>query len=378
MSVKLSELREVAAKNIAKLSWQEVADSPTARFYTDWRAFEALLAKGREEPLFSRPEGYWDAVLGPCGEHGDETSTFSSLIKPLDNKLAAAHYANLRDDAFSLLRLRDGSISVALCEPHGDSWVSQHVVVEVPPKVRAELLLADLRAAPGSTVIEVFIGRGAQLSLLLISIPKTEGPVAHIVRKRLEEEASLNAGMLASGTLMHRVEDDAVLAGSGSRYYYRGVTVGRGREWVDYVVNMVQLGAKTRAEAKASGVALDGSKVVARGVAKVAESARGAFSLFEADVMILGERAVGYTAPMMEIDTGDVEFATHHAAAFREPEDIIFYMASRGLSPSEAVSLIVNSRIGMVVEQLKDERLRNVAAQLASNLLHTHAPEGRR
>jgi hypothetical protein len=369
LSVKLSELREVAARNIAKLSWQEVADSPTAKFYTNWRAFEKLLAKGEGESLFSRPEGYWDAVLGPCGEHDGEPSMLSSLIKPLDNKLAAAHYANLRDDAFSLLRLESGGSAVALCEPRGDGWVSQHVVVEVPPKVRAELLLADLRAAPGSTVIEVFLGKGSQLSLLLVSIPKAEGPVAHIVRKRLEEGASLNAGMLASGTFMHRVEDDAVLAGPGSKYGYRGVVVGRGREWIDYIVNTVQLGAKSRAEAKASGVALGESKVVARGVAKVAESARSAFSLFEAEVMILGERALGYTAPMMEIDTGDVEFATHRAANFREPEDTIFYMATRGLSPSEAVSLIVNSKIGLVVEQLKDERLRNVAARLASNLL---------
>jgi Fe-S cluster assembly scaffold protein SufB len=52
---------------------------------------------------------------------------------------------------------------------------------------------------------------------------------------------------------------------------------------------------------------------------------------------------------MMRIETGDVNVASHRAAQYRLPGDQLFYLESRGLSPGEAVELLLRGRVDHLI-----------------------------
>ena len=107
-------------------------------------------------------------------------------------------------------------------------------------------------------------------------------------------------------------------------------------------------------------------------MASIAGEARKSRTSFNVEVLILGDEARGYTMPLLEIDTGDVEAASHHAAQYRVSRDQLFYMQSRGLDINEAVSLLMTERILSTVARLEkvakslgEKSVRLVEAMLA-------------
>ena len=352
----LVELGEEVKNLVKRKEWQLIADSPTAKYYTNWGLFDKYAKLEPREIDYQKPVGEWSTILGPCGYKGAHPSTIGVLAKPTESKLLAVHYYYLVDEP--LFYEVDGGVSdIAVCIPSSSTWVSQHIVIRAKPSSESKLLVYLPRRAPGSTIVELLVDDNAYLDISMILEPDDNYPNAFIIRKSIGRDAKVSSGLLVVGSSTARVEDDALLVGRGSEYRYSGLAIGRREGWIDFIANIVQVAPLTKGVARVGGIALDSSKVVTRGLAKVSEEGIKSYSLFEAEVLILGDRAAGYTAPMMEIDTGDVEFATHHAAQYKEPEEIMFYLASRGLSPSEGLSLIIRGKVETVLDKARDRKL---------------------
>jgi len=358
----LEEIREEARRAAEKLPWQPIADSPTVKSYTDWRFFEKLAARGADG--WRLPPGRWDTVLGPCGSSGHRlvAEPLGQLVRPGDSRLAALHYAALSPAAVSYLENRGSRVEAALCAPTG-GWGSRHVVLRLSG---GETLLYIPSGSGGSTVVEVHVEPGADAGLAVVT---SGAPVAHglVVAKLVGEGSRLRYASIALGSGgQTRVEDLNLVASPGGGVNARALAVGAGPARIDYIMDSVQDAERTVFEGAVEGVALGESLVVARGSARVKQRARRSRSVFEASVLMLGERSRGYTAPMMEIETGDVEEAVHHASQQRAPRTALFYLASRGLSTEEATSLILEGKLSALAEgfSLVAERLLTEARRL--------------
>ena len=77
-------------------------------------------------------------------------------------------------------------------------------------------------------------------------------------------------------------------------------------------------------------------------------------SFVRCDALMLDEEARSDTYPTMEIDEEDVSIA-HEATVSRMNEEQMFYLMSRGLSETDASSLIVNGFIEPIVKELPME-----------------------
>ena len=353
------ELRETGKKLLESLEWQPVADSPTVKSYTDWRLFSKALSLPDATPREELPGNGWRSLCSL-------PETRPRLLAPGESKLAAAHYARLASPP-RLLRLENsGALKVSLCRPGSSGWLSQHLVVEVPERVETELLVY-IPPHNGTSVVELVLHRNSKLVLGLVS--DSAGAVkATMVRARVEDGSRLRTGVLARGGLQARIEEFYMLVGPGSSLDARSLSVARGEERADHIMDIVQDAERSSATGVVEAVALDSALAVARGTATVTGKAKWSRSLFEANALILGEKARGYTAPMMVINTGDVEAASHHAAQHSIPGDVLYYLATRGLSPEEARSLILRGLIDRVVERLEAlrEEARGLAARTAS------------
>ncbi len=356
----LERLRREALEALPRLEWQPVADSPTVKSYTDWRPFSRLLAEAGEA-TWERPSGDWDLVAGPCGDAPQPPGELvARLARPSSSKLLAAHYSRLTPEAAAYAENTGGQLRIAFCRPRG-GWGSRHLVL----RLSGGETLVYIPPGPGSVVVEVYVEPGARARLALVT-GALRDPAMGLVAVKLEAEGSeLRYGSLAASSQGQlRVEDVNLLAGAGASLKAYSLAVGREAGRLDYILDTVQDAPATAAEAALEGLAFEESLVAARGTARVTRRARRSRSSFDASVLMLGEKSRGYTAPMMEIDTGDVEEASHHASQERASRDALFYLASRGLSAEEAVALITAGKLDRLASTL--ESLSGLLQMLAA------------
>ena len=346
----LEALRRQALEALEKLPWQPIADSPTVKSYTDWRLFERAL--GAPVARLEEPPAGWRTGRSLCSLPEAEGPVLTS---PSESRLLAAHYSRL-SAAPRLLRLSGGVEAVSLCAWSSGAWASQHLVVETEPGTSSELLLLAPPGGHGTAVVEVVMGEASSLRLGVVARPGPGAAYALVLRSRVPRAARLYTAVLGRGAGQARIEELHLLTGEEASLDARSLSIARGEERVDHILDTVQDAPRSRAVARVDGVALDKALAVARGTATVRESARRSSSLFEANVLILGEEARGYTAPMMRIDTGDVEAATHHAAQHRIPAETLYYLATRGLGAGEAAQLILHGYLERLAEQLLEAR----------------------
>jgi Fe-S cluster assembly protein SufB len=86
----------------------------------------------------------------------------------------------------------------------------------------------------------------------------------------------------------------------------------------------------------------------------VLPKAEGARNYTQCDSMLVGNRCGAHTFPYIEVKnpTATVE---HEASTSRIGEDQLFYCRSRGISPEDAVSMIVNGFCKDVFKELPME-----------------------
>ena len=379
----LEELRRQARELIGKLPWQHLADSPTTKYYTDWRLFEKQLAAALQQAGGGAPEqkgleGY-DVAASAC-TGGPAASglqvyrleeaprelagLFASMLRVDETRLTAAHYAFL-EEAYVLEIREPGAYRVAVRGPSG-VWGSSHLVVVARPGVEAGLLLDIRPSAGGSTAVELLVGEGSSLEVLTIARAPEGATHALIGRRLVLEGARLRSATIALGSAMHRVEEETLLAGNAS-LAHRGAGVATGSQRLDLIADTIHQGPRSKSSVRVYGFALDESLVAARGVASIRETARGSSASFEAEVLIVGDRAQGYTMPLMEIDTGDVEHASHHAAQYRVSSEQLFYLQSRGLSEAEALELLLAERLRTTAQHL--EKLSDKAEKTVEEII---------
>jgi len=345
----LERLRREALEALQRLDWQPIADSPTVKSYTDWRPFNRLLVEGGEVG-WERPSGDWDLVAGPCGDPSPPPAELvARLARPAGSKLLAAHYSRLTGEAVAYAENTGEPLKIALCRPRG-GWGSRHLVL----RLSGGETLVYIPPGPGSVVLEVYVDPGARARLALVTGPLRDPAMGLVAVKLAAEGSELRYGSLASSAQGQlRVEDVSILAGAGASLEAYSLAVGRESGRLDYILDTVQDAPATAARAALEGLAFDESLVAARGTARVTRRARKSRSSFDASVLMLGEASRGYTAPMMEIDTGDVEEASHHASQEKASRDALFYLASRGLSTREAVELITAGKLEKLASTLE-------------------------
>jgi Fe-S cluster assembly protein SufB len=101
-------------------------------------------------------------------------------------------------------------------------------------------------------------------------------------------------------------------------------------------------------------ISKDGGRSTYRGLVKVTGGAKGARSKVVCDALILDKASRSDTYPVMEVDEAEVSIA-HEASVSRIQEEQLFYLMSRGLSETEASTMIVNGFIEPLVKELPME-----------------------
>jgi Fe-S cluster assembly protein SufB len=124
-----------------------------------------------------------------------------------------------------------------------------------------------------------------------------------------------------------------------------------GDQHQDAGAKMVHSAPDTTSIITSKSISKDGGRSSYRGLVKVYPGATNVKSSVRCDALLLDENSRSDTYPTMEIDEKQVTIE-HEATVSKVGEEQLFYLMSRGLTQSEATTMIVNGFIEQFTKEL--------------------------
>ena len=158
-----------------------------------------------------------------------------------------------------------------------------------------------------------------------------------------------------------------ILLGDNSIGEFYSVALTKMRQQADTGTKMIHIGKNTRSNVVSKGISAGHGQNTYRGMIKILKGASGARNYTQCDSMLIGDQCGAHTFPYIEIKNSTTQME-HEASTSKIGEDQIFYCQQRGLSPEDAVSMIVNGFCKEVFKELPMEFAVEAQKLLAINL----------
>jgi len=213
-----------------------------------------------------------------------------------------------------------------------------------------------------AAVVELIALEGAQVRYSTVQNwypgdASGKGGIYNFVTKRgdcREANSKISWTQVETGSAITWKYPSVVLQGDNSIGEFYSVALTNHYQQADTGTKMVHLGRNTRSTILSKGISAGRGTNAYRGLVKVGRAAEGARNYTQCDSLLLGDRCSAHTFPYIEVKnpTAKVE---HEASTSRIGEDQLFYCRQRGLSPEDAVSMIVNGFCKEVFKELPME-----------------------
>ncbi len=157
-----------------------------------------------------------------------------------------------------------------------------------------------------------------------------------------------------SGSLGSRVTmlyPTTVLLGKGASTENLSFTFAQEGMWLDTGARAIHRAPETTSRLVSRSVVQGRAKSVFRGTVHVAPEARGAKAHVECSTLLLSPEARTETIPVLNAENDEVELG-HEATVGRVSQEHLFYLMSRGLDESQALSLIVNGFVSPILKEI--------------------------
>jgi len=145
-----------------------------------------------------------------------------------------------------------------------------------------------------------------------------------------------------------------VLLGDNSIGEFYSVALTNHYQQADTGTKMVHIGRNTRSRIVSKGISAGRSNNSYRGLVRIGAKAENARNFSQCDSMLIGQTCGANTFPYIQVEN-PTAMVEHEATTSKIGEDQLFYFASRGIGPEEAVSMIINGFCKDVFQQLPME-----------------------
>ena len=183
------------------------------------------------------------------------------------------------------------------------------------------------------------------------------GGIYNFVTKRGDcrgDRSHISWTQVETGSAVTWKYPSCILRGKDTVGEFYSVAVTKGMQQADTGTKMIHIGENSRSTIVSKGIsAMQGSNAY-RGLVRIAAKAENARNHTQCDSLLIGDRCSAHTFPYIEVKnpTAQVE---HEATTSKVSEDQLFYCRQRGLSPEDAVSMIINGFCKEVFKELPME-----------------------
>lgn len=154
------------------------------------------------------------------------------------------------------------------------------------------------------------------------------------------------------------------LTGKNSHFQVETGYFGRNSQSLDFNFIARHQGRKTKSQMKAVGVLDHQARKIFRGTIDFQHGSVTAKGEETEDVLLLGEDVINQSVPIILCSEEDVD-GTHGATIGKLDEQVLYYLACRGISGEDAKMLLAKSRINAICDHLPAEEVkRQVSAYM--------------
>ena len=146
----------------------------------------------------------------------------------------------------------------------------------------------------------------------------------------------------------------ADLLGPGASAEFVGVALAGEGQSEDVGAEMVHLAPRTRSRIVNRGIVRGGGRTTLRSAVRVAPGATGVESHVEWSSLMLDAESRAETAPAIELDEADAEIV-QEGSVRKVSDEMLFYMASRGVTRDEALRMVVLGTAEVVTRRIPVE-----------------------
>ncbi len=183
------------------------------------------------------------------------------------------------------------------------------------------------------------------------------GGIYNFVTKRgkcLGKSAKISWTQVETGSAITWKYPSCILQGDNSVGEFYSVAVTNNYQQADTGTKMIHIGKNTKSTIVSKGISAGHGQNSYRGLVKILGKADNARNYSQCDSLLIGDKCGAHTFPVIEVLNSTAQME-HEASTSKIGEDQIFYFQQRGISPEEAVNMIVSGFCKVVFKELPME-----------------------
>lgn len=216
-------------------------------------------------------------------------------------------------------------------------------------------------------VLDIALEDGAQFKHATIT-DRENGWLTSSLRATLKRSSRFHAWNVVSGGQLSRYSTRIVLNGENSEALLQGVWMLNENHQAHTHVVMDHTAPHCHSLQKFKGVVADISQSSFEGKILVRQPAQKTQAYQLNNNLILGEHAIAYSKPNLEIFADDVK-ASHGATVTQIDEEELFYLNSRGIKSADAKQLLIQGFCREVIDQIPCKSFREEGVRCVEKIL---------
>jgi len=213
-----------------------------------------------------------------------------------------------------------------------------------------------------AAVVEIVVEKDAEVKYSTVQNwypgdAEGKGGIFNFVTKRglcKGDGSHLSWTQVETGSAITWKYPSTILMGDNSSSEFNSVALTNNYQQADTGTKMIHLGRNTKSRIVSKGISAGHSENSYRGLVRIARGAQGARNHSQCDSLLIGSNCGAHTFPVIKSENPSA-IVEHEATTSKISEEQLFYCNQRGISPEEAVSLIVNGYAREVLAKLPME-----------------------
>ena len=182
------------------------------------------------------------------------------------------------------------------------------------------------------------------------------------------ENSSITHNLIDIGGNIRIYNSDLNSSNYNSQNYFNNMYLGKDNDIIDINYDMKNIGKSSINNLKVEGALKDNSKKVFRGIIDFVEGSTKSTGIENENCILLSDTCVSRSVPILLCHEEDV-IGAHGESTGKINEDKLFYLMSRGMSKEESTKLIVLSNFNSIINEIKDEYLKEEIFNRVENLI---------
>lgn len=299
-----------------------------------------------------------------------------------------ADYANHAMTAMNTAHVQDGAFLQIDASVQGFIHVIHYSTDGYASNPRNLFVIA--RGAQAA-IVETYAGSGSYFTNAVTELVAGEGSVVdhyklecesveafHVATTQIHQEraAAVTTRAISLGGAVVRNELNVALTGEGASVVLEGLYVLTGRQHVDNHTVVDHARPHCESLELYKGILDESARGIFDGKIVVRPGAQKTVSRQTNNNLLLSETAIADSKPTLEIFNDDVK-CNHGSTIGQLDEESMFYLRSRGISETEARSLLVYAFASEIVDRMKVEAVREQVRRIMFRSLAHYLPERR-